>query len=189
MVVTVYIQNLLHLSKDVLNLYSPLDGYSAFKFENYLQHLKKKANSGYLILEQIYNRTVEGMLNSVKPINQKQLFATKRRNDGTYINYCFGNTMFSVTYPNNYCMLQNKSIARITRISEKEKVMYFECEKLTGLEPLYTYPINSADLGILTSETINIGEFISCGINNILSKVALLSLSGKYFFMSMHNLS
>lgn len=52
------IHSLLHLCTDV-QTYGPLERYSCFPFENYLQSLKRRIRSKRLLLEQVCNRTAE----------------------------------------------------------------------------------------------------------------------------------
>ena len=59
------IHNLMHLAKDSLN-FGPLDNFSAFKFENYLQKVKKipiRTNGKF---EQLVNRVLENLNFNVK---------------------------------------------------------------------------------------------------------------------------
>lgn len=52
--------SLTHLTRDVLNMGKP-DEFGAFKFENYMQYLKKLPKTEYRALEQIHNRVREKM--------------------------------------------------------------------------------------------------------------------------------
>lgn len=57
--VKINVHSLLHLCEDVKFTQATLDSFSAFKFENYLQILKKETKSGSRILEEIFNRNAE----------------------------------------------------------------------------------------------------------------------------------
>lgn len=56
------LHSLLHLCDDVKFFKAPLDDYSCFKFENFLQFLKKIVRSGMHPLKQINNRYVEKII-------------------------------------------------------------------------------------------------------------------------------
>lgn len=56
--ITYNIHSILHLAKDAM-MYGEIEKFSAFVFENYLQHLKRIVNSGPNPLKQLYNRIVE----------------------------------------------------------------------------------------------------------------------------------
>lgn len=49
------VHNLIHLSNEC-DRHGPLDKWSAFKFENYLGHIKKLTRNGNKPLQQLVNR-------------------------------------------------------------------------------------------------------------------------------------
>lgn len=68
---TFNVHSLLHLTKDVMNLKNNSESFSAFKFENVMQVLKKLPKSGYRVLEQIHNRVIQRDY-KLKPIIEKK---------------------------------------------------------------------------------------------------------------------
>ena len=91
------VHSLLHLKEDVLRLGS-LDGSSAFKFENYMQVIKKMVRSGKFPLTQISNRLEEYNRHIVVDIIPEQCKA------------------ISLKYPNN-CYIYNDTFCEIIAFS------------------------------------------------------------------------
>lgn len=103
---TFSVHSLTHLAEDVLYYKAPLDVYSSFKFENFLQFLKNTVKSGNRCLEQIHNRYFEKLLSNI-PFNFKNKvnsrFINKIDSDGkTYKYVYFNNCKYAINKPNNY---------------------------------------------------------------------------------------
>lgn len=73
-----------HLCKDVFNLQVPMENYSAFKFENFLQFLKKVAKTSSTPIQEISNRYEERIRFNVPLSFQKEDKTSKLNSDGTY---------------------------------------------------------------------------------------------------------
>ena len=130
------VHSLLHLSADVKN-FGNLDSYSAFKFENYMQQLKKLIRKASQPLEQINNR-----------ISEKNKLGKK------ISEYSF-RPIFSLStrYPNNYCIILNK-VFKMEEINNNEvKGRY-----ILSLTNFFEYPIKSSDLGIYSSNFEHLSE-------------------------------
>jgi hypothetical protein len=56
--ITYNVHSLIHLSNFVKH-HKPLDSFSAFKFENYLQFVKKSLKNATFPLQDIYNRIIQ----------------------------------------------------------------------------------------------------------------------------------
>lgn len=108
--------SLLHLSDDVLFFQRPLDSFSAFKFENFLQILKKKSKTCFRVLEQISNRYIE--MNTLNELFYN--VPTKTcipNNNGGCKSTLFNQYYVAVTEPDNHvCLNETKDIIKITKI-------------------------------------------------------------------------
>ena len=118
------VHNLIHLSADVL-LFGNLDSYSAFKFENCMQHLKKKIKKHNQPLQQLNNRLFE--MNKHLPAQNVEKIPY------AVVNYCIGglsyrdliynNCNYSTSPPNNYLFIESKVFV-IEQIIKKNLEIY-----------------------------------------------------------------
>lgn len=166
------VHSLLHIADDVRNFKQPLDDLSAFKFENYLQILKKKAKSGFRVLEQIYNRHSEEE-------NCDKYFPIIKHVQKTFV--------FSTKINNNVIFIKNlDKIIKISRIIEEtQDTILIDGFEALHYEPCYTEPINSSLIGMFKAQ--NNTPFHK--INNIailkrdIKKVASIAHSCETFFL------
>lgn len=171
------VHSLLHIAKDVEKFGQPLDNLSAFKFENYLQILKKRPKNGYRVLEQIYNRRAEEqMIDTYFPISEN--FRTPYH--------------FSTKNYNNFIFIVD--VGKIVKISKIEQetdttLIAYGCEVLE-LSPCYESPICSSLIGMYkTNDTMKFDEIgkIELSVSNI-KKVAQLPQEHKnYFVVLIHS--
>lgn len=124
------VHSLLHLANDVKE-FGDVNSYSAFKFKNYIQTLKKMVKKASFPIQQILNRLKE-----------------KEEYQNTTTSLMFSK-VFSVSqsFPNNYCMIKNK----IMKISKADNNIV-EGHELLNLENVFQYPIQSSCLGIFSTE-------------------------------------
>jgi len=94
------VHSLIHLAQDVQS-FGHLDGYSAFRFENFMQIMKKLVRKSSFPIQQIRNR-----------LKEKEQF-TDAKNELTYINVLRN---ILTKYPNNYCIV-NDYVLKIKHIS------------------------------------------------------------------------
>ena len=85
------VHSLLHIAEDVKK-FGHLDSYSAFKFENFMQIMKKMVRKSVTPIQQIRNR-----------LNEKE-YHQEPKSGHMYIPIF----SFSSNYPNNYCVIDEQ---------------------------------------------------------------------------------
>lgn len=168
---------LTHICDDV-EIYGPLDEYSAFPFENYLGHLKKLIRSSSNPLQQLHRRVQE--INScfleINKCNLKEVkakyFVDMEHKNGPLLNYSscqwykqykkisFTNVSFSInrySIADSYCNLRdNTEVIEIHNIVETTKGDIFIIGKhFIKQSPLYLYPCDSSLLNIYILENFS----------------------------------
>lgn len=148
------VHNLLHIADCVLQ-FGALNSFSAYKFECYMQHLKRPLRNASNILQQIYNRQSEREtleLNIV--VNKFGEFNINPKK--TEDSYCF--------------IKPNKSIKVLDVKYENGQKMLLGVECL-NLKDFYEQPIRSSDLGI----------WCYIGLSTVIKKYRFEDCLYKYF--------
>ena len=159
------VHSLLHLVDDVKE-YGPLNENSSFKYENYLQNIKRMIRSGKCPLAQIINRLDE-------------------YNDNILLKPKYINSRINIKNPNNYYYLKDLSFCQIIECIEEDKILckiYKANSFLSfGSFDLCIIGCRIVDHSCFTIQIINInvlhGKYI--GISNIpfyLNKIIFLKL-------------
>ncbi|KAB0804458.1 hypothetical protein PPYR_01428 [Photinus pyralis] len=132
------VHSLLHLANDS-KLFGPLDEYSAFKFENFMQIIKKKVKNSSRPLQQLFNRLMEeeslqGKSNCTSEANK---MTSKLSFEG-----------FTISQkPHDNCFEhENGDVMEVVNISMKDCMI--NAQKYQKVETLFTAPCNSVKLGI-----------------------------------------
>lgn len=185
--VTYNAHNLLHIPADVKRMKVPVDSYSAFKFENYMQYIKKLPRTGYRVLEQIHNRIYEknSIENFVGDFKEKTKNDRPIKNSTLFRKIFVSDMVLSVKNPDNYVYVEGK----IHKIEELSKTadgnIKMKCRIVEELECLYSKPVSSIDVGIFVGSQ----EKLSEGFHRILSKstkkCVAINFRGKYIYMSL----
>lgn len=146
---------LTHLNSDALK-YGSLDNICAFKFENFLQQVKKTVKNGTHVVEQVYNRWVEKSIHTAQKQHCEFPVYGKSLSNGTYTFVCTRNFKLSVREPDNF-ILVNKSVYKLQEIRKNAENDAILCAaQVFDLEPLFHAPINSMRLNIYRSKTCEI---------------------------------
>lgn len=124
--------SLLHLA-EVARVHGPLDKYSAYKYENWYQLLRKWIRKPNDLFKQIYTRWLQsrGMV-SRKSTNPKQ----------------FDRVTFNKSIKNNCVMSKDGDILLITRKILTLDGVSFEVQKFSQRSSMFYLPIDSAELNI-----------------------------------------
>lgn len=167
------IHSLLHLADDVAVIQAPLDSYSCFKFENYLQTLKKTPKSGHLVLEQIANRHRERMDHNIQWKEWKEKSLTLKS--------------LSSKTPDNYCLLSNNKLCRIEKITDSGKLQVRFVDKC---KPFFEDPVNSKELSMMVvcrgEETTFLNSRIEqTSLSAVKRKVCHFRIDDKHIFISL----
>lgn len=171
------VHSLLHLCADV-QTYGPIERYSCFPFENYLQSLKRRIRSKKLPLQQVCNRITEeeNIEIEIKSFDTptylpKRLFFP---NPNIFDHFkceklIYKNMKISVKLPDNTVAVGNQIyvIKEIIFIDGK-----YKCIGTTFkyVDNLYQYPIPSSKLGIYYVKSININTSTAFFVNDISHK-------------------
>lgn len=157
------VHNLLHLAQDVKN-HGPVDEFSAFPFENYLQTILKLIRKSEKPLQQIVKRYSENTFN--KRMNKPQnfpLFKNSHQKGPLQDNINVFNqyeTVILPTFslrsrpPNNVCCLKNGDIVQIANFAETEEDRFIIGKKYVNKTHVYHSPCKSSELGIFKVDTL-----------------------------------
>lgn len=181
------VHSLLHLAADVRHLRSPLDDYAAFKFENFLQYLKKVPRNNYRVLEQINNRFFEKFsVFNYKGDFKKRVRSNKAKKDGTFTDVYVNDMHLSVKEPNNY-VLTNGRIFKIAKIIKKYDKTFEICVfEVKYIQRFYDYPIPSSQLNIFMSESnLTRKKLITLTLDNNITKMARVKLNKKFVYLAL----
>lgn len=152
------VHNLLHICDDV-QYYGPLDSFSAFPFENYMQYFKKFVRKGERPLEQIVKRINEQDISRLNhqnhqkktyPILAEEHFGGSTLGIGIkkqYKKMFFQDFMLSITEPDNSCFLEDQIILIKNFIVNKEDKILIIGQKFLNQRDFYNIP-SSSDIGI-----------------------------------------
>jgi len=130
------VHNLLHISECV-RLYGPLDSFSAYKFENHMQLIKKVLRKPNQMLQQLYFRMAEINTLSDEEASRSDLKFTSN----------------FVKEKDSFCFIKNRGPCKIVAMGQKDgkKTFYGFCFKKSSA--LFEAPVDSMDcLGILVGE-------------------------------------
>ncbi|VEN58351.1 unnamed protein product [Callosobruchus maculatus] len=196
--VTHNVHNLLHLTQDVRD-HGPVDTFSAFPFENFLQSILKSLRKADRPLQQIVKRHLEKRKRMTDCVAQTLYPIFKDEHEYTKINHSFPftkhyksvifkNYTLCTVEPNNCCCLKSGDIVLIRDIILHDDRYYIVCRLLTVLGDLYESPCKSSELGIvLIHETES--ELKLFDINTVEYKCVKLNLSDKSaVFPLLHSL-
>jgi len=156
--VTYNVHGLIHISNFV-KIHGPLDQFSAFKFENYLQIIKKTIHSAKFPLQDVYNRVIEQTfysdVHNIKyPILKKEIpydfYTHKDITITLYENVILKKFKVSSTkLRDKYFFLSNKNV-----IVSVEKIMQnsngkilLEVNQYENISPIFTSPLSSDVIG------------------------------------------
>ncbi|XP_011858295.1 PREDICTED: uncharacterized protein LOC105555865 [Vollenhovia emeryi] len=160
------VHSLVHLVDDVRR-FGPVDNFSAFKFENYMQTLKRYIRKADKPLQQVVRRYIENEINSHSSISavSSNFIATHSslkslHYDGPLIPYCNNPQYKIVTYngitlkagilADNCCGLDNGAIISIENIAycTKRNIPVIIGHEFLQKDNLFNIPCPSSLLGI-----------------------------------------
>jgi len=161
--ITHNVHNLIHLSNDVQN-FGCLDNFSCFKYENYMQKIKKKLHQSGSPLEEFCNRTFEELQLPIRSceVEQYPIVYYKKNKSNTISHIQFKNFKIAANKADNCAILNDKSIIFILDIFKENYVCYIRAKRFLNPEPFFNIPCSSERLGIFkisnttTADTIKI---------------------------------
>lgn len=174
--ITYNVHNLLHVSECVRQ-FGPADSFSAYKFENYMQSLKKKIRKPNCILQQLHNRIFED--NTHIPKNNSNSPNSKQF-DEFLLNFDKEADCFCLISPNIPI-----KVSGFGKNGNSEYIVGFQCQNISSF---FEEPIDSSVLGIICYENIsNVPEFFE--INLVQQKYFRIPHGNKYLLIPIINSS
>lgn len=183
------VHGLLHLVDDVRH-FGPLDTFSSFRFENFMQKLKVLIKKDDKPLQQIAKRLQEIDIYGIKSQHNKNIqvkISLKNKHaSGPIINGCTiqysvlkleGMTFDINSKANNCRELRNGKIVIIDNFCYNEKFQdnIIIGKEFLNIKPLYTLPSSSSNLGIY--EVSKLSQQLSWPVKFIIGKYFLFPIS------------
>ncbi|CAN7938072.1 unnamed protein product, partial [Ixodes hexagonus] len=156
--VSLNIHGLIHLAADV-RAHGPVNGWSAFPFENYMQKLKKQIRNPEMPLQQLYKRVMEERSVDTAAKRTMEPSFSFGHNRGPLPAGCRGPPYKKVVVPNKFvvktdardsCFAMNDgSIVQVSNIASfSSGAACIVGTRFLVQSDLYTYPCKSSMLGI-----------------------------------------
>lgn len=186
------VHNLLHITHDVKN-FGPLQDFSAFPYENYLQTILKSLRKSDKPLSQIIKRHSEKcMANNLLPIKQYPIYCKEHNNGPTlnktdvkqYAKIVFKEFSLQIQEPDNCFSLLNSSIILLKNILVSNDSTLLLGNSILHCEDFYTNPCPSSNLGIYCTNN-NIGPLEIFTMEDISHKCLKLKYGNKYIIMPL----
>ena len=159
--ITINLHSLTHLAQDCLNNDGPLDTFSAFAFENYMQFIKKILKKRNKPLQQLHRRLKEGCCPKRKEKVQNPTLKNELKRElpfncgNAHRRLLLPNVEFSINSPDNCCILENDVYVVISGIGQKNGVPVVIGQKFEKSKNLDNYPVNSDILNICTVSNLS----------------------------------
>lgn len=180
---------LLHLADDVYNFKSPLDDFSAFKFENFLQFVKKLPKCGYNVLEQINNRIFERLNINGSITFERHKISFRLKKDGSYKFIWLNNYKFSTKAPDNFMFCrEEKKMFKIYKIYHSNDSIVFNCKELKNLQSIYTESelnVDSINLGMMKCQKRKYKKIVTKQYSENFVKVAHFKFNNEFYYLSL----
>lgn len=193
---TFNVHNIIHLADECSIQNGPLDSFSAFEFENFMQFIKKLIRKHEKPLQQLHRRLTEGH-NPVK----KQRYAPGGK--FPYLKYplkgadvppgcedphkslIFENFELTNKEPNNCCILKDNSILYISGFAKRNENIIIIARKFRKTDVLSDYPIeDSRDMGIFVASNLSETEK-EFQIDHLKEKACLLLHKNIFYVISL----
>jgi hypothetical protein len=187
---------IIHLHEDVTHFQNPVEDNSAFEFESFLSFFRRIIRNGFLLPEQIRNRLVEkskyqlattscGLIidNKIKlDLEASKRFYSSDDDSPKYWNHgdkwpkklIFKNYSLSNIFPNNVCLIKNRSAVVCTDFEFQNNTLLVVGRKCMNLDCAFRKPYVSTDYFIYRASELSKQK-----------KVWLVSdISAKYYALS-----
>ena len=186
------IHGLVHLANDV-KTFGPLDKFSSFPYENYLNRLKHLVRKPNHVLQQIVSRLneksrIQVNVNKIQKIGSFPNLKRPHILGSLSFKYesCeqFGKVVlqkFTITLamPDN-CTKAGNDIGITINILHKFSQVFIVYQKFCTVEPFFLYPCNSLDLNICKVSKVSVETFV-CPINQIENKMVLFPIKADLY--------
>lgn len=179
---------LIHLAKECIHFKGPLDAFSAFPYENFLQKMVKMTKKAPKPLEQIRNRLQEQMYFHPERFYKWTMKVAKtERIPGTYLYeqiVTSNNIFFCIDSKDGFAFHGNK-VFKIDQIKKRNNKFVLFCKNIKNLFHLYTQPLHSSFGGIFCTKEIDLCNEVTEMLAENASKVLHLQYNGTHVFTSL----
>jgi hypothetical protein len=160
---TYNIHNILHVV-DAVAIYGSVDNFSNYKFENYLNEIKRHVRKNSQVLQQLYKRTkemdsVNALMENVEKTGPFHPFPGHTR---SFHGYKFNEFVLKLNKADSTCKITTESEEfpfSIINIREIDGTIHVVGQRYLNLQPFRQEPLNSAVmLGILKGKTLSSEE-------------------------------
>lgn len=177
--VTFNVHSLLHIAESVRNI-GYINEFSAYPFENYMQHLKKIVKKPTLILQQIYNR-----INIESLVLKEERFGIKRNKHGRITSLNRPGYCLTAGVPNNFCSMEQFIHIQIIGFTENNNnELNIIGKRLLNCTNFFDEPVMSmCDLGIFLADVVTAEEEETFNTQMIKFKLMSLPYKEKQLFI------
>lgn len=162
------VHNLLHLANDVQS-FGSLDNISCFKYENYMQQIKRKLHKCGKPLQELSNRVSEELQLPIKQCNIMQYpIAIYKKNKICYLQ--FKTFKISIKKFDNCVLLDDNSLAFVLDISEDNHVLSIRVQRILQTQFFFTIPCDSKKLDIFFIRNSSTSDIIQVPATRIKRK-------------------
>lgn len=172
------IHGLIHLATDVRRL-GGLDTFSAFKYENKLDEIKRLIRKSSGSLAQVHRRLIEKDSVVQGPfVNKVEVpVLSKIQSDGSYSAVKYKNFTLKPNVHNGTFCFANRQFAVAQKFLEKTGEVTVVCRKLCGFESAFTYPCDSSLISTINVDLSKLSSEIQIPISEINYKCVVLNES------------
>lgn len=101
------VHSLLHLPQ-YIKMYGPIDSFSGYKFENYMQELKKSIKNPNHILQQIHNRLLERQILNDKLLSSGITKSCENKNSNKTNSFTYNKHFFKGNQRDCFCLVSDR---------------------------------------------------------------------------------
>ena len=189
-IVTYNMHSLIHLNDDVMNL-GPLDTFSAFPFENYLQEVKRMLTKPNQPLQQLCKRVLERkhlVFNHQKITSMFSDKYIKDRQSETHYSQINCKSYKLTSKPKDYCVLlhNNKIVAASSFV--KEEVPYIIGHEFTLTQDFFSKPLKSSMISVYRVKNMS-STLKKYKVSDIKCKMALLPYKSDFVAIPLRHLA
>lgn len=147
------VHGLLHLAAEVVR-FGTIDSFEAYRYENYMQEMKKLVRKDNKILQQLFKRLSE--MNSLNAETRNSGFIFRNHSNepfpgctSSYRGYQFDSFILQSNEKDCYCSVYPNEIIKISQFAEFHGRDVLIGRRFTISDLFFVYPMNSSDLGII----------------------------------------
>jgi len=163
---------MLHLTDCVRQL-RHINSFTAYKFENFLQQVKRCVKKPNKILEQVEKKM------SVYINNEETFTGEKTDRFGNIIKYTFNNFILTSKMPNNICCVQQNIPFKISKFERINDACFIVGHRFSNSGSFFDSPILSSSLGILLTDANWNSEEESFSISEISFKYVYIPFKNR----------